>query len=66
MRGGTLSLETPDLSPATKEFLNSAAAQALLRLAADKNATNEQCRVAADNFADELKRRLKHESTAQD
>ena len=61
MTGGTLSLETPDLSPATKALLNSDAAQALMHLATDKNATNEQCRIAAEQFADEFKRRLKHE-----
>ena len=61
MTGGTLSLETPDLSPATKALLNSDAAQALMHLATDKNATNEQCRIAAEQFADELKRRLKRE-----
>lgn len=61
MRGGTLSLETPDLSPAMRDLLNSAAAQELMRLAADKTATNEQCRAAIDIFVDELKRRLKRE-----
>lgn len=61
MTGGTLSLEIPDLSPATKALLNSDAAQALMRLAADKTATNEQCRAAAEQFADEFKRRHHHE-----
>ncbi len=61
MTGGTLSLETPDLSPAMRDLLNSDAAQELMRLAVDKNATNEQCRRAADNFADEIKRRRTHE-----
>lgn len=56
MTGGTLSLEPPDLSPAMRDLLNSDAAQDLMRLAADKNATNEQCRTAADNFADEVRR----------
>lgn len=60
MTGGTLSLETPGLSPAMRDLLNSDAAQDLMRLAADKTATNEQCRTAADNFADEV-RRLSHE-----
>lgn len=61
MTGGTLPLETPDLSPAMRDLLNSDAARQLMRLAADKTATNEQCRRAADNFADELKRRLNNE-----
>lgn len=60
MTGGTLSLGTPDLSPAMRDLLKSDAARQLMRLAADKSATNEQCRRAADNFADEV-RRLQHD-----
>lgn len=57
-RGGTLSLETNNKSLFIKNLLNCNVTKQLLSIAVDKNATNDECRIAAENFANEFKKQF--------